>query len=64
VVAASFAGIAPLLIAAPGGILYDRFGPKMVFGCASVLVAGAALILTIAIAKNVFANRIAIQVAG
>jgi MFS family permease len=49
-------GLAPLLASPLGGEIYDRFGPKTIFLGTSLLVAGAALILLIAIIRGVFAD--------
>jgi PPP family 3-phenylpropionic acid transporter len=54
VITASFFGIAPLMASPLGGEIYDHFGPKAVFLCASLLVGGAVVVLSVAIAKRVF----------
>jgi len=51
---ASFSGIAPLLATPLGGRLYDDFGIKAVYLCASIVVGGATLILLTAISRGVF----------
>ena len=54
VISASFFGIAPLMASPLGGEIYDHFGPRSVFLCASLLVGGAVVVLSVAIAKRVF----------
>jgi PPP family 3-phenylpropionic acid transporter len=54
VISASFFGIAPLLASPLGGELYDRFGPRAVYLCGSILVSGAVMVLSAALAKRVF----------
>ncbi len=55
---ASMFGVAPLLAGPLGGELFDRFGPKAIYLCASLSVAGAACILVIAIIRGTFTNDV------
>ncbi|MCP4400362.1 MAG: MFS transporter [bacterium] len=51
---ASLFGLAPLLAAPLGGEIYERFGPRAVFLCASLFVMGAALIMLFAVVRGTF----------
>ena len=56
ILTASSFGLAPLLVSPLSGELYDRFGPKAIFVCGSLLVGGSALIFLVAIFKRVFTD--------
>jgi PPP family 3-phenylpropionic acid transporter len=56
ILTASSFGLAPLLASPLSGELYDRFGPKAVFVCGSLLVGGSTLIFLVAIFKRVFTD--------
>ena len=51
---ASLFGLAPLFAAPLSGEIYERFGPRAVFICASLFMTGAALIMLFAIIRGIF----------
>jgi MFS transporter, PPP family, 3-phenylpropionic acid transporter len=51
---ASLFGLAPLFAAPLSGEIYERFGPRAVFICASLFMIGAALIMLFAIIRGIF----------
>ena len=55
-VSASAFGLAPLIASPLGGEVYDHFGPKAVFLCASLFAGGATLVLLITIKKGIFTD--------
>jgi PPP family 3-phenylpropionic acid transporter len=55
-VTASAFGLAPMIAAPLGGEIYDRFGPKALFLCNSLLVGGAMLVCIIATVKRIFTD--------
>ncbi len=53
---ASIFGLSPLLAAAIGGEIYDRWGPSAVYGCSSLFVGLAGVVMVVAMARGVFAE--------